>query len=114
MYELGHPCIAEYSHVRCPDGLNQGATRVFGYDCFEFNYEEKTWNEASDFCSAGGNARPRGRLVQVDREEIQLFLSYSLEQMKWGRNGIWIGLKRIHSEWRWRPSGKIYYSIDFF
>ncbi|RUS74083.1 hypothetical protein EGW08_018146, partial [Elysia chlorotica] len=85
----------------CPDILatvSQGHTFVHKHVCYLFVGKEEYWKAARHECYRLG-----GEMLSIESEEVMDFITDKLgsRELGWDRNGVWLGLRKSGSAWRW-------------
>ncbi|KAL3862499.1 hypothetical protein ACJMK2_008459 [Sinanodonta woodiana] len=88
--------LNDHTTDRCP--VKTSTTYAYGDYCYEFVLGSETyWHDAKRICEHQG-----GYLATVDTSDVQNFIMDRLRNLRFGHNGIWIGLNDEAEEQHWR------------
>ncbi|KAF1378067.1 hypothetical protein PFLUV_G00185740 [Perca fluviatilis] len=98
---LSNGLLTAYGQASCPTGWTQ-----FGFRCFSFHLEAKSWIDAETFCQAAG-----GNLASIHSAEEYTFIRNHIHQATGADKPAWIGgFDAVHEgTWMWADGSKFNY-----
>ncbi|XP_063410175.1 hepatic lectin-like isoform X2 [Mytilus trossulus] len=91
--------------TRCPPNLHR-SSNLFAYidTCLVIVHDEYSWNDARRHCQQHG-----GDLAVIKDLKKQQFVMKALKNLRWDKNGVWIGGTDGYKEgeWKWVTGEKM-------